>query len=339
MVNQNIVKLVVNQAPVVPPTPTIEGNVYYTSGIVFDRPVSTAASVTPTTATPAYQWQRSTDSGSTWTDIDGATRGSYTPTAADMGEHVRIRVKVTAEGYLGEIIGAAVKVNKAANNNYPEVIELEAVKNGAGNYTGFEIKDFNSDYEYVYSTTDTPNWSANQISSATVTGLTSDTTYYVFARFKETATHTAGSIVSSNSIRLFDYVPLDRVLLEGYSIVYTYVDENGETKQKWETRTSYADHQRPDRGGQRDYPRAGAISPRKGTGAAFANHHPRETAAQPEAGGGRHCADHGGQPYHTGAGDQRTCPQDLWRSCVRKRNSPFHQGSGDQRGKQKYLRP
>ena len=79
--------------------------------------------------------------------------------------------------------------------------------------------------------------------------------------------------------------------------------------------------------------------PAKGAGTAFANHHPRETAAQPEAGGGRHCADDGGQPYHTGAGDQRAHPQNLWRSCVRKRNSPFHQGGGDQRGKQKHLRP
>ena len=227
--NEHIVKLVVNEAPVVVPDPTIEGSVYYTSGIVFGRSISTAASVTPAEATKAYQWQRSTNGGSTWTNIDGATRGSYTPVAADMGENVRIRVVVTAEGYLGEIVGAAVKVSKAANNNYPEVIQLEAVKNGAGNYTGFEIKNFNSDYEYVYSTTDTPNWSANQISSATVTGLTSDTTYYVFARFKETATHTAGSIVSSDSIRLYDYVPLDRVLLEGYGSSGTIYIKKGES--------------------------------------------------------------------------------------------------------------
>ena len=227
--NQHIVKLVVSEAPVVEPDPTIEGSVYYTSSIVYDCSISTAASVTPAVATKAYQWQRSTDSGSTWTDIEGANKGSYTPVAADMGENVRIRVVVTAEGYLGEIVGAAVKVSKAANNNYPEVIQLEAVKNGAGNYTGFEIKNFNSDYEYVYSTTDTPNWSANQITSATVTGLTSDTTYYVFARFKETATHTAGSIVSSNSIRLFDYVPLDRVLLEGYGSSGTIYIKKGES--------------------------------------------------------------------------------------------------------------
>lgn len=227
--NQHIVKLVVSEAPVVEPDPTIEGSVYYTSGIVFGRSISTAASVTPAEATKAYQWQRSTNGGSTWTNIDGATRGSYTPVAADMGENVRIRVVVTAEGYLGEIVGAAVKVSKAANNNYPEVIQLEAVKNGAGNYTGFKITNFDSDCEYVYSTTDTPNWSANQITSATVTGLTSDTTYYVFARFKETATHTAGSIVSNNSIRLFDYVPLDRVLLEGYGSSGTIYIKKGES--------------------------------------------------------------------------------------------------------------
>ena len=227
--NEHIVKLVVNEAPVVEPDPTIEGNVYYTSGIVYGSPISTAASVTPAEATKSYQWQRSTDGGSTWTNIEGATSGKYTPVAADMGENVRIRVKVTAEGYLGEIVGAPVKVSKAANNNYPEVIKLEAVKNGAGNYTGFKITNFDSDCEYVYSTTDTPNWSANQISSATVTGLTSDTTYYVFARFKETATHTAGSIVSNNSIKLYDNVPLDRVLLEGYGSHGTIYIKKGES--------------------------------------------------------------------------------------------------------------
>ena len=227
--NEHIVKLVVNEAPVVEPDPTIEGTVYYTSGIVYGSPISISASVTPAEATKSYQWQRSTDGGSTWTNIEGATSGKYTPVAADMGENVRIRVKVTAEGYLGEIIGAALKVSKAANNNYPEVIKLEAVKNGAGNYTGFKITNFDSDYEYVYSTTDTPNWSANQISSATVTGLTSDTTYYVFARFKETATHTAGSIVSNNSIKLYDNVPLNRVLLEGYGSHGTIYIKKGES--------------------------------------------------------------------------------------------------------------
>ena len=233
--NNHAVKLMVKEAP---PTPTIEGNVYYTSGIVYGSPISIAASVTPAEATKSYQWQRSTDGGTTWTNIEGATSGRYTPVAADMGENVRIRVKVTAEGYLGEIIGAALKVNKADNNNYPEVIKLEAVKDGTGNYNGFKITNFDPNCEYVYSTTDKPNWSANQITSATaqitsttatVTGLTSNTTYYVFARFKETATHTAGSIVSKNSIMLYDYVPLQYVSLEGYDSGNTIYIKKGES--------------------------------------------------------------------------------------------------------------
>lgn len=102
--NQHIVKLVVKPAEVPTPDPTIDGTVYYTSGIVYGSPISIAASVTPAAATKSYQWQRSTDSGRTWENIDGATSGKYTPVAADMGENIRIRVKITAEGYLGEIV-------------------------------------------------------------------------------------------------------------------------------------------------------------------------------------------------------------------------------------------
>ena len=231
--NEHIVKLVVNQAPVVKPDPTLAGKVYYTSGIVYGRSISTGTSGIPDGAVKAYQWQRSTDGGSTWTNIEGETSGKYTPVAADMGENVRIRVKITANGYLGEIVGAAVKVSKADNNGYPEVIKLEAVKDSTGTYNGFKITNFDSDYEYVYSTTDTPKWDKNKITSETVTGLTSNTTYYVFARFKGTNTHTAGSIVSKNSIGLFDSVPLHYVLLEGYNsgeTIYIKKDESVELK-------------------------------------------------------------------------------------------------------------
>ena len=230
--NEHIVKLVVNQAPVVKPDPTLTGKVYYTSGIVYGRSISTGTGNLPTgfdSSKLRYQWQRSTDGGSTWKNIEGANKGSYIPKEADMGANVSIRVKITANGYLGEIIGAAVKVSKADNNGYPEVIQLEAVKNDSGAYTGFKIKNFDSNCEYVYSTSDTTDWSAHQIDSDTVTGLTSDTTYYVFARFKETNTHTAGSIVSKNSIKLYDYVPLQYVLLEGYDSGNTIYIKQGES--------------------------------------------------------------------------------------------------------------
>lgn len=216
--NEHIVKLVVNEAPVVEPDPTIEGKVYYTSGIVYDRPISIAASVTPAEATKAYRWQRSTDGGSTWADIDGATGGRYTPATADMGDAVRIRVVVTADGYLGEIVGAAVKVSKAANDRTPTPPTVAAQKDDSNAYTKFEITNFNSEQEYVYTTgapTSGNEWptGGTEIGSSTVTGLTEGNTYYIFTRYKETDTHTAGSKITSSSVLMDEVTRLNRIIL------------------------------------------------------------------------------------------------------------------------------
>ncbi|MCI6123399.1 MAG: S-layer homology domain-containing protein [Christensenellaceae bacterium] len=215
--NEHIVKLVVNPAPVVEPDPTLDGTVYYTSGIVFGHPISIAASVTPTTATPAYQWQRSTDSGSTWTNIEGATSGKYTPVAADMGENVRIRVKITAEGYLGEIVGAALKVSKADNDNTPTWPDVVAQKDGSDAYTKFEITNYNPKQEYVYTTSPISGseWpdGGTKITSATVEELDTGSTYYIYTRYKETDTHTAGSKIRSSSVLVDEINKLNRIIL------------------------------------------------------------------------------------------------------------------------------
>lgn len=222
--NEHIVKLVVNEAPVIVPDPTIEGKVYYTSGIVFGRSISTGTGNLPTgfdSSKLRYQWQRSTDSGNTWKNIEGATSGQYTPKPADMGKDVRIRVVVTANGYLGEIVGAAVKVSKAANDNTPAPPAVAAQKDDSGAYKKFVISDFNSDkQEYVY--TDSPasgsGWpSGTPITSATVEKLTAGSTYYIYTRFKETDTHTAGSKISSSSVLLDDETKLNRIILKDES--------------------------------------------------------------------------------------------------------------------------
>ena len=220
MHNEHIVKLVVNQAAVVPPTPTIEGSVYYTSGIVFGRSISTAASVTPAEATKAYQWQRSTDGGE-WENIDRATSGSYTPVPDDMGENVYIRVVVTAKGYLGEIVGAPVKVSKAANDDTPTWPNVVAQTDDSDAYTKFEITNYNPKQEYVY--TDSPatgnGWptGGTPITSATVEKLTAGNTYYIYTRFKETDTHTTGSKISSSSVLLDEVNKLNRIILKDES--------------------------------------------------------------------------------------------------------------------------
>ena len=219
--NEHIVKLVVSEAPVVEPDPTLEGKVYYTSGIVFDRPISTGTGYLPAgfdSSKLRYQWQRSTDSGSTWTNIDGATNAQYTPVAADMGDTVRIRVVVTAKGYLGEIVGAAVKVSKAANNNNtPAPPTVVAQKDDSNAYTKFEITNFKSNQEYVYTSSpdNSGEWptGGTAITSATVDGLNAGSTYYIYTRCKETATHTAGSKIFSSSVLLDEVNKLNRIIL------------------------------------------------------------------------------------------------------------------------------
>ena len=216
--NNHAVKLMVKEAP---PDPTIEGSVYYTSSIVYDRPISTAVGNLPAgfdNSKLCYQWQRSTNGGSTWENIDGATKGSYTPVAADMGDTVRIRVKVTAEGYLGEIVGAALKVSKAANDNTPAQPEVVAQKDNSNAYTKFEITNFNSDQEYVYTTsapTSGNEWptGGTKINSATMTGLTAGSPYYIFTRYKETATNMAGSKIRSSSVLMDEITKLNRIIL------------------------------------------------------------------------------------------------------------------------------
>ena len=219
--NEHIVKLVVNQAEVVVPDPTLAGKVYYTSGIVYGRSISTGTSGLPTDGFDSsklrYQWQRSKDGGSTWTDIEDATKGKYTPVEADMGDTVRIRVKITANGYLGEIVGMAVKVSKAANDSTPVPSTVVARKDGSDTYTKFEITDFNPNQEYVYTSSpdNSGEWptGGTPINSATVEGLSAGSTYFIYTRCKETNTHQPGSKIISSSVLLDEETRLNRIIL------------------------------------------------------------------------------------------------------------------------------
>ena len=217
IVNQHIVKLVVSEAPEVQ---TLTGKVNYTNGAVFGKPILFSGTITPGVKIweCQFQWQRSTDGGSTWKDIPDATDSSYTPGAADMGENVRIRIVITKKGYLGEIVGAPVKVSKATNDKTPSLPNVTAQKNADGTYTAFQIKNFRSDQEYVYTTsapTSGNGWptGGTPITSATVNGLKKGSTYYIFTRYKGTNTHQTGSKIISNSVLLDEITMLNRVIL------------------------------------------------------------------------------------------------------------------------------
>ena len=215
--NEHIVKLVVSEAPEVK---ILTGKASYINSAVFGKPVLFSGTITPGVYIweCQFQWQRSTDGGSTWTDIPKATDGSYTPGAADMGENVRIRVVITKEGYLGEIVSTPAKVSKAANDNTPSLPNVTAQKNADGTYTAFQISNFKSDQEYIYTTsapTSGNGWptGGTPITSATVDGLNQGSTYYIFTRYKDTDTHQTGSKVSSTSVLLDNITMLNRVIL------------------------------------------------------------------------------------------------------------------------------
>lgn len=215
--NEHIVKLVVSEAPEVK---TLTGKASYINSAVFGKPVLFSGTITPGVYIweCQFQWQRSTDGGSTWKNIPDATDDQYIPGAADMGENVRIRVVITKEGYLGEIVSAPAKVSKAANDNTPSLPNVTAQKNADGTYTAFQIKNFRSDQEYVYTTsapTSGNGWptGGTPITSATVNGLNQGSTYYIFTRYKGTDTHQTGSKVSSTSVLLDEITMLNRVIL------------------------------------------------------------------------------------------------------------------------------
>lgn len=215
--NDHIVKLVVSEAPEVK---ILTGKASYINSAVFGKPVLFSGTITPGVYIweCQFQWQRSTDGGSTWKDIPDATDGQYIPGAADMGENVRIRVVITKEGYLGEIVSAPAKVSKAVNDNTPSLPNVTAQKNADGTYTAFQISNFKSDQEYIYTTsapTSGNGWptGGTPITSATVDGLKKGSTYYIFTRYKGTDTHQTGSKVSSTSVLLDEITMLNRVSL------------------------------------------------------------------------------------------------------------------------------
>ena len=67
----------------------------------------------PTPTSYGYQWQRSADSGSTWTNIAGATNSSYVPVAADIGD--QLQAIVTGANQFGSATATAAAVGPVAS--------------------------------------------------------------------------------------------------------------------------------------------------------------------------------------------------------------------------------
>ena len=97
------------------PTATVANQTTSTGGTATFTASPTKAS-NLTTATFAYQWQTSTDSGTTWGNISGATSAAYTtPTQNSTATSaVRYRAKITQTGTTGGVAPTSFNYSSAA---------------------------------------------------------------------------------------------------------------------------------------------------------------------------------------------------------------------------------
>ncbi|MGA9860269.1 MAG: hypothetical protein WBQ18_20550 [Solirubrobacteraceae bacterium] len=86
--------------------------------------LSAISTWSPSGTSYAYQWQRSTDGGTTWSDIAGATASTYALTGADLGAQVRVQM-TAVNGYGNSVVTSApvgpVQNNAPINTSVPTV--------------------------------------------------------------------------------------------------------------------------------------------------------------------------------------------------------------------------
>ena len=78
----------------------------------------------------SWQWQRSDDGTSNWTDITGATSTTYTPVTADQGKYLRVRVSYDdpeASGKSAELSLGQVEQRALSSDNALTALELSGI--------------------------------------------------------------------------------------------------------------------------------------------------------------------------------------------------------------------
>jgi hypothetical protein len=151
----------------------------------------------------SYRWQRSADSGTTWTDIAGATRPAYTVAAADEGDVLRGLVTATnADGSVSVGSAATAVIQADAPVNVAAPVVLGSPSLGAtlstddGNWTP---SSDNLTYTYAWQRGDAINGYSNipGATSATYTTVPADVGESI--RVVVTATNVDGSLSATSA--------------------------------------------------------------------------------------------------------------------------------------------
>ena len=213
-VTSNSATLTVNQTPVITSQPV---NQTVTSG--QNATFSVTATSTPA---PTYQWQVSTNSGSTWSNVSSATGATLTLTSVTSAmNNNRYRVTVTNSAGSVTSNSATLTVNQAP------VITSQPVNRTvtAGQNATFSVTATGTPaptYQWQVSTNNGSTWSnvSSGGTGATLT-LTSVTTAMNNYRYRVTVANTAGSVTSNSATLTVDPVIIQTPVITSHPVNQT----------------------------------------------------------------------------------------------------------------------
>jgi uncharacterized protein (TIGR02145 family) len=182
--------------PILSGTATISGTATYGQTLTAET-ASLTSTPSVTIEKLYFQWRRNGAS------ISGATNSTYTLVQDDIAK--TITVAVSAKNFTGSVTSAATgAVAKASQTNTPATPTEASVT-----ATSITLNTISGDVEY---SKDETNWQ----NETTFNGLTPNTAYTFYARFKESATHEASpSSTASASIRTVTTILSGTVTISG----------------------------------------------------------------------------------------------------------------------------
>ena len=160
-----------------------------------------------------YKWQRASSENGPWTDVVGGDIAAYVPTAFDIDKY--LRVSVTAEGFEGSVAAPARHIEKLPNKEKPvhALLETEAP------YNRVTVTNARAGQEYLIKslglgqnqswTVNTRDWSdavAVTQDCAFQFGCEADKYVYVYTRYAETGTTSAGEKIDESRINTMNEV-------------------------------------------------------------------------------------------------------------------------------------
>ena len=159
------------------------------------------------TSTPAvsgytYQWQRSLDGGTVWSNLDGATRSTYVVVDSDFG--FKLRVNVTATNTNGSTVASSTAtdaITTVVNLQIPIVRGTLVVGQILTATQGIWYSASTLSYSYQWqSSSNNASWSnITDETSGTYTLASGDVTKYI--RVQVTARSNLGSSTATSSVR------------------------------------------------------------------------------------------------------------------------------------------